>query len=489
MTMTAPSVELHYKPQGPVLRGYLQDRGRRAFICGPLGSSKTNASCWKAFRVMTDQQPDEQGIRKSRIAAVRNTYSDLLSTTAKDWLEMFRPLGRMVYGGKEPPTHTLDFKLPDGTRVMAEMVFIALDSEAHVKKLRGLQLTAGMLSEVKELPYAIVQMIDLRVGRYPANPTWYGIFGDTNAPDTDHWYYRMAEETRPPGWTFYKQPGGLIRDNPQSPWRLNDLAENLRNLPGAYGSYYMDGAQGKDEDWVLVNLANEYGFVKNGKPVYPDYRDSLHCLQFELVKEWGLYIGLDFGLTPAALIGQRTINGIWRFRREYVTEDTGIIRFAQGLKLYMAEHFPGWPINHIAGDPAGDQRQAGDVEERTAFQLLAANDVSASPAPGNNDFVLRTETFARPMRHLIDGQPAFQIHPDCKVTRKGLQGGYAYKRVKVSGEERFRDLPDKNQYSHPCEAGQYLVLGAGEGRQAMTSTTQERSRDVDGFRKKMGYRG
>lgn len=453
-------IEFAYSPQGPTLERYILSEEQRTFICGPLGSSKTNASCWKTFRIMMEQAPDANGVRKTRIAAVRNTYPDLFGTTIKDWLEMFEGLGRFVKGGLEPPTHHLNFLLDDGTTVEAEMVFLALDRAEHVKKLRGLQLTAAWINETKEIPFAVVQMLDLRVGRYPQSiaPTWYGIFGDTNAPDTDHWYYRLAEEQRPEGWLFLKQPGGLIRDNKDAPWRENPVAENIQNLPKGY---YTKGAQGKDEAWILVNLANEYGFVKDGKPVYPDYRDSTHCREFELVKEHGLHIGLDFGLTPAAIFAGRTPTGQWRWRRELVTEDTGIIRFAGEMKRFLGLHFPAWPIASITGDPAGDQRQAGDSEERTVFQLLKAEGIAASPAP-TNDFALRTEAVSAPLRRMIDGEPGFLIHPDCKITRKGMQGGYMFKRVKVAGDERFRDQPDKNRFSHPCEAGQYVMLGAGE---------------------------
>lgn len=474
--------EFSYAPQGDVVEQYLLDRTQRSFICGPLGSSKTNASCWKAFRVMCDQRPDKNKVRKTRIAAIRNTYPDLMGTTAKDWIEMFGDLGDMVRSSLEPPHQRLDFDLGDGTRVAAEMVFLALDREEHVRKLRGMQLTAAMLSEVKELPFAVVQMADLRVGRFPNEiaPTWYGIFGDTNAPDTDHWYYRLAEEKRPDGWRFHKQPGGLMRDSNTSPWRVNPAAENLRNLPP---NYYLKGAEGKDEDWIKVNLANEYGFVKDGKPVYPDYRDSVMCREFELIKELGIDVGLDFGLTPAALIGQRAVNGQWRYRSELTTEDTGVIRFAGELKRHLQERYPGWPINHITGDPAGDQRQAGDSEERTVFQLLGANDIDAKPAY-SNDFTLRSEAFAAPMKRLIDGEPGMLIHPDCKITRKGLQGGYAYKRVKVSGDERYRDMPDKNAYSHPCEAGQYLVMGGKEGLAIVSQSTNKA--DAAAWRRRRG---
>ncbi len=474
-----------YKPQGPTLERYILDRSRRALICGPLGSGKTNASCWKLFRHLCEQAPDMKGTRKSRWAAIRNTYPDLLGTTAKDWLEMFGDLGRFVKSGYEPPTHSLVFGLEDGTVVNAEVVFMALDRAEHVRKLRGTQLTGAWLNETKELPFAVIEMVDLRVGRYPqeVEPTWHGIFGDTNAPDTDHWYYRLAEVDKPEGWSFHKQPGGLMRQGPDAPWVLNPAAENVHNLPGR-GLYYTDGAQGKTDDWIKVNLANEYGYAIDGKPIYPDYRDSLHCQPFDIVAEWGLHIGLDFGLTPAALFCQRTPWGQWRVRHELTTESTGVIRFAGELKRFIATNFPGVPILSITGDPAGDQRQAGDSEERTVFQLLEANDIKATPAP-TNDFGMRTEAFAAPMRRLIDGRPGFLIHPDAKVTRKGLAGAYHFRRMKVAGDERFEDKPSKNMYSHPCEAGQYALLGAGEG--AVLVKRSGAKADAEAFRRARGY--
>jgi hypothetical protein len=478
-------VEYSYKPQGPVLEEYILSLYQRTFIMGPLGSGKTNGSCWKGFRIMCAQAPDAQGVRKTRGIAIRNTYPDLFGTTIKDWLDMFEPLGNFKNGSKEPPTHYLKFKLGDGTTVEAEMVFLALDREDHIKKLRGLQATFGWANEVKELPFSVIQMLDLRMGRFPKDvrPTWYGIFGDTNAPDTDHWYYRLSEEMCPEGWLFLKQPGGVIRKTAISPWEPNPNAENVQNLPL---NYYANGAQGKTDAWILVNLANAYGYVSDGKPVYPDYHDPTHCRSFELTPGLPLHIGLDFGLTPAAQIGQRMVNGQWRIRYELVTTDTGVIRFANELKAFIAANCKGYTIGSITGDPAGDQRQAGDNEERTVFQLLEANGVKAVPAPFNNDFTIRTEAVASPLRRMIDGEPGFLLHPDCKVTRKGMQGGYKFRRMKVAGDERYQDMPVKNDCSHPCEAGQYLMLGGGEGVAVVQGNSADKTKDAEEYRKKRG---
>ena len=79
---------------------------------------------------------------------------------------------------------------------------------------------------------------------------------------------------------------------------------------------------------------------------------------------------------------------------------------------------------------------------------------------------------------MIDGQPGLLVSPRCKVTRKVMAGGYCYKRVQVTGDERFHDKPDKNKFSHPCEAGQYMMVGAGEG-DTVIGTSRNWSRPLD----------
>ncbi len=466
-----PTIEIHMRPQGDVLSSYMDSRARVSCIMGPLGSGKTFQSCQKILTLMCEQRPNDSGIRKSRWYAIRNTYPDLTSTTIKDWLELFGELGRYKGGGMEPPTHTLDFDLPDGTTVHSQLVFVALDREDAVKKLRGAQVTGFWLNEMKELPKSIVDMADLRHGRYPSavdgGASWHGMIGDTNAPDEDHWYYRLAEEERPQGWEFFRQPGGVISAGEDGDgrikWQPNPLAENINNLPDGY---YLRGLAGKSDDWIGVNLANGYGFVQDGKPVHPHYIDSVHCADSEILPDQNvpICVGIDFGRTPAAVILQKTAVGRWVALDELVTEDMSAALFGPELKRYLDQHYPGYHVE-AWGDPAGSGR--GQATDDTPIQILRAHGIPVQPCH-SNDPTLRRAAIANPCTRLcMDGKPGLLISPKCRVLRKGLMGGFCYRRLRVAGDERYQEVPDKNRFSHVVEAAEYGLLGGGEGHAAV----------------------
>ena len=68
------------------------------------------------------------------------------------------------------------------------------------------------------------------------------------------------------------------------------------------------------------------------------------------------------------------------------------------------------------------------------------------------------------MERMIDGQPGLLVDPSCRVIRKGLSSKYIYKRIQVVGDEKYHEKPDKNFWSHICEAAQHAMVGAGEGK-------------------------
>jgi len=330
-----------------------------------------------------------------------------------------------------------------------------------VRKARGTQATGIWLNEIKELSKPVVDILDLRHGRFPLeyDPKWSGMIGDYNAPDVDHWLYELAEVEKPDGWAFFHQPGGVIEvgvdPNTKRPlFEVNPNAENLKNLrPG----YYERGMRAKSDAWIKVNLANQYGFVTEGKPVYPEYVDSVHCRPVDPIYGLPIRRSWDYGLTPACTFSQLSPSGQLRFFYEMCTTRSGIERFTDQVLMHCAQEYRGFEFTDL-GDPAGDAGKKSSfdggtfADERSCFDIQLAKGVDI--VGGNQNPHTRQESVRYGLNTMIDGQPGLVIDPACKMLRKGFQGGYCLRKLQVSGE-RYALKPDKNEYSHPHDCAQY----------------------------------
>ncbi len=454
-----------FSPPGRILRKFYYDRSPVSIITGPLGSAKTTTTCYKNLALMQEQKPNASGIRPSRSIVIRNTFGELLSTTAKDFTTIFSDIGVFKQGGMEPPSFRMRFLLTDGTVVEHEMLFIALDRPQHIKKLRGHQVTWFWLSETKELAKEIIDMADLRHGRYPSMqlgevlPTYSGMIGDTNQCDEDHWLYSFQEVKKPagdlPDWSFFVQPGGIAKKNGR--WVLNEQAENLSNLPSGY---YDKRIQGKGDDWIKVNLGNEYGFVMDGKPVHPEYSDTIHSVDnVDYLTDQPIVLGFDFGRTPACAILQE-IGESWYCLDEFCAVNMSAAKFGPNLLNYLSRNYPG--ASFIGwGDPAGANK--GEVVEHSAIETLNLSGIPCMPCD-TQDPLQRRAAVSNPLTELgIGGKPRLLICKKAKMIRKGLAGKFCYRRLQVSGDEKYMDVPDKNAWSHPVEGLEYGLMGEGEG--------------------------
>ncbi len=352
-----------------------------------------------------------------------------------------------------PISHRLKTKTLD-----IEVMFLALDRDEDVRKLLSLELTGAWINEAREIPKTILDALTGRVGRYPAarmgGCTWSGIMMDTNPPDDQSWWFEMAENKWPDGYQFFRQPGGLESN-----------AENRKYLPA---NYYERLIPGKSQDWITVYVAAQYGYVVEGQVVFPMYLDKTHYdPDVRPDENFPILLGADWGIQPTALLGQRLANGQWIIFDEFIADDCGVKRFGEKLASYIQMTYPEFTVGDGKGDPSGLYR--GKESEETCFEIM--NNVTPydwQPAPGDNDIAMRLEAVRNALNRMIDGKPGFLIGPKCKKLRKGFVSGYHYKYVKSANGVKMMETPNKNEFSHPHDALQYMLLGAGEASNVLS---------------------
>ena len=466
-------IEISYTAEPTLARFHASDKFVRG-IRGPIGTGKSVGMCMEIFSRALRQEA-HKGVRRSRWAAIRNTYPELKSTTINTWEDWIpSEISRITWDS--PITAHVAMDVGDGTTMELEVLFISLDRPADVKKLKSLELTGAWLNEASELPKAALDMATGRVGRFPGNKdggaSWSGVIMDTNSPDDDHWWYELAETSRPEGFEFFAQPGALLLvDGHYIP---NPEAENVQNHRIGY-EYWLRQVPGKADHWIKVFILGQYGSVHDGKPVYNEWNDGLHVKEITPIPNRPLKIGIDFGLTPAAIITQTDTRGRFLVLDELCSNDMGIRSFLTDVLIpQLMTIYPEWyakkdEMIFCYGDPAGSQRSQTD--EKSCFEEIKAAGLKIKAAE-SNAWLPRRGSVAWFLSKLADGKPMFLLDPVCQVLRKGFNGGYKYRRIQVTGDERYTDEPMKNQYSHPHDALQYVAMEAG-GIQATKRTERK----------------
>lgn len=480
----------------PTVRNFALSNKFIRGLMGPFGSGKSSGCVMEIIRRAKEQVPGKDGIRRSRWVAVRNTYRQLQDTTIRTFHDWIPP---QYFGQWRAQDHDYIITQIPGCHI--EILFRALDRPDQVSNLLSLEVTGAWINEAREVPKAIFEAVQGRVGRFPAvkdgGCTWAGIIMDTNPPDTDSWWYRNFEESlnvngelcnerlcptcKVPAIkdeniylckthgqiesvecndaayhvfnrntdfqqayckthtniALFKQPSGLSRK-----------AENKRFLRE---NYYTNLARGKDPEYIKVYINGDYGFVMDGRPVYHEYADAIHCQEIKSLPKSTVYVGIDFGLTPAAVYTQMSPTGQWLVLDELCAEDMGIDRFSDQMLQFQSQHYRSYTFEYFA-DPAGNQK--AQTDEKTCYQILASKGIYV--APGEQDLTIRLESVRKPLTTLLGTRPGLLVSPRCKTLRKGFQGGYQFRRLQMS-QERYTEQPDKNEYSHPHDALQYVA--------------------------------
>ncbi len=445
------------------------------FIVGPVGSSKTTAGIMKIAYEARRVAPCQDGIRRSRCAVVRNTNQMLSDTTIPDFLKWFPEGDAGIY---ERTNKRFILKFDD---VHCEVLFRGLDDANDVRRLLSLQLSFGVMDEFREIHRDIYDALTGRLGRYPdksmngvgcATPVRnadgsithkqiHKVWGMSNPPDFDsHWEKYLSDPPANAHVTI--QPSGL---SPEADW--------VQYLPDGY---YENLMEGKDPDWVDVYVHGKFGASLSGRAVYDkSFNFDHHVATSPLIPFASaanpIVVGLDFGRTPAAVIGQRNAMGQALVYDEIVTENMGLEMFIQTLlKPLLAQRFPGYPVL-VAGDPAGWAKS--QINEQSCRDVLVAAGFKVVK-PASNAIDVRLRAVEGLLMRSPAGRPSLLIDPRCDQLIKAFRGGYRYK-VKKDGAAE--ETPDKNSASHVSDACQYYAMvieGAALGATMRQYTAPER---------------
>lgn len=456
----------------PTAADFHGGKGRFRLIQGPVGSGKSVA-CVMEIMMKALQQRPYNGVRRSRWLITRKTYPQLKATTIKTFERWIPPsICPIVYD--TPIRGRIDQPLADGTRLEVEILFMALEGEADIEKLKSLDLTGAYVNELSEFSDGdVISTLRGRVGRYPemseGGPSWRGVIADTNPPPITHWLYETFETGKvPDGFELYKQPAAVYWDNETSSWKLNPEAENLANLPDGY---YEDQISGSSEDYIRVMLAGEYGMMRHGKPVFPKFSESKHVAPQIIVPNRGmpLLLGFDFGLNPACVFAQLGHLGRLNVLDELVPADESFEEFIGSYVVpFLNKKYSGFRV-HAVGDPAGRGRDG--LSKRTPFDVLKAAGINAKPAPTNN-FIPRKEA----VDWFLDRDGKFMVSPNCTYIREAMAGGYVFAEIK--GTKETKETPKKNHFSHGMDALQYICLYIRKGMTTTAPVQVEERKEV-----------
>lgn len=445
----------------PTKTGYSfhRDSSFVRLIMGPYGSGKSTLCMADLVRRTCEMPRWSSGRRRARWCIVRNTSGELQSTTLQTWLAWFGELGDIHK--RQKPILTYEHMFNDGYGIIElEVMFLALDKDQDIRKIKSLELTGCYINEASEVPKSALAHMKGRVNRYPSKafcdaPYWSGIIADTNPPSDDHWIYKDFEEQAYEGHRLFKQPPGLIKDA-NNKWAANSLADNISHLPD---HYYTKLAEGQSMDFIKVFCLGEYGSVGFGKCVYPEFNSDLHAVD-SLVAIQGetLILGWDFGLTPACVVMQISPRGQLMILKEYVCDGMGIRSFAESIVIpAIVKDFPYCKVGISVADPAGNARNE-IYEEMSCIGELNQLGIKTNAAQ-TNDIEPRLASVRYFLNKMVDGKPGLLLDKkNCPTMFKGFVKEYVYARVAVAGEERYKEKPTKNMSSHPMDALGYGCL-------------------------------
>jgi hypothetical protein len=433
-------------------------------VVGPYGSGKTTGFCNYIIKRSIEMTRCDDGIRRYKITLVRNTSIELANTTYATWSNWIE--GIPEYSGTKKPLEKI-YRFNDGNGIIELWtLFLALDKENDVKKLKSLETTDLFFNELSEINKALYDHAESRIGRYPAKEKfrkmwekdhshilykdWFPykarIFADTNPPEDDHWIPKKIEAEPDKDTIIYHQPPALLK-NEKGKYEVNPEAENIeQQAPDYYTSMIKKG-----EEYVRVYAQGYYGTAIDGKRVYVNYIDDFHSVEeIEFCNTESVIIGVDYGtISPACLLTQ-FVDGQLRAIKEFVCEFMTIKQlFKSAVIPFLNSKLKGYTFE-VIDDPANTDHGREQLNELEIYPEPASTNSIDLRISAVNDFV----------DSIHNEKPRIIIsRTGCPKLRQGFLGKYNFKRLRIVGDEKYRDVPDKTHpYSDIHDGLQYVSL-------------------------------
>ena len=442
---------------GPISDAYIVSTAPVSFIVGPGGSGKTVASVKKAIVEAMRIKPSPDGVRRYVLGVWRQKYDNLWKATLPSWWKVLpRDLPGSTFIGSSPRAseHVVPFRDKWGPIILTAR-FRAFGEVADPDDVLGNEFTDVYLNELPTLPEELFVSLADRIGRDPPREVIGRngrFFGDGNAPDVLNWTYRDFYEEPKPDYKLFNQPGG--RD---------EGAEN----PTMGREYYVQSARinAHRKWWVRRMVDNKPGFSRDGELVYPTYDDDRNLAKqtIEPIRGLPIVVGVDGGLTPAALYKQELANGQSRWLAEVALDSGGMAELATAMLALEAWRFPDHDTHEFFAvcDPAmiAGENRTEDLSERQRLVEHLARPVK--PARTNQTEARWGAVRAKLSLTVAEGGAGLLLDPSCKGIRRGFNQTYHFR--KIHGTNDLGSVV-KTMDSHPHDAGQYAELESGSAR-------------------------
>jgi len=457
----------------PSLKYLLNDQSvSKKIIIGPYGSGKTSGCINKLLGDSIEMPFCDDGVRRSKWAIVRNTAGQLETTTLRSLNYWFS--GLPVPKRKSKPQLTYQYNFRDNRGLVEmEIVFLALDRIDDIRKLDSFELTGVYFNELRHIPKLIFDTMQSRIGRYPPKlnfiqkfendnkdlkgkekqkkfnnwmPYIPKLYADTNPPKNKHWI-QVLEDTRPDNKLMvYHQPPALLKTE-HGDWVVNEEADNIAFV----GEEYYREMIGRGEEFIKVYGQGKYGTIVDGKPVYANYNDDIHSVDdIGIDSNEPIYMGWDFGLVSPACIIKQVTQGQIRAIKEFVCEhETVESLYKSAVKPFINTYCKGLAIISTH-DPANTSEGARQLMECGID----------SRGCRTNHIEPRISCVSSALDRLNKGRPFYVIsRKGCPTLREAMIGEYHYRRLKVVGDEKYVDIPNKvHPYSDIADADQYATM-------------------------------